>query len=103
MELAGVPNSPGVYAVFTLRGDCLYVGASRRVLDRVMNHWRKHWGRGGKLVWVATGRDFLHEADHPTAPDRAVLKVWPSCAEKLRDEQTRMIEKLRPQHNARLD
>ena len=101
MQQSGLRNAPGVYAVFEPQGDCLYVGASIRLLDRVMQHWRRHWGIGGKTVWLASGADFRNEENHPIAPDGSVLKVWFTDEPKIL--QTEKIQKLKPKFNRRLD
>jgi len=50
----GISNVPGCYAVFGPLSDCLYVGASKRVLNRVMNHFVDQ-DASGEMRWRISG------------------------------------------------
>lgn len=83
--------------MFSPEGECLYIGKSTRLLDRIFGHWRRHWGFGGARKWLATGQDFAHDTDVPTAPEGATLRVW--LTKELKYLEWEMIDRLKPKFN----
>lgn len=69
----------GLYAAFSPSGECLYLGKSTRLLNRILSHWRWSWHESdGKRVrrWIASGADFWHTGKEPYAPTGSKIKVW---------------------------
>jgi hypothetical protein len=60
-----VPASPGLYAIYTTTGECLYAGQSANLRNRLL---RDHFAGGGK----SAGSDLIQQVqDRGRAVDRA--------------------------------